>query len=96
MQKWLHDNEILMYLSHNKGKSVVSGRFLRTLKIRIYKKRQLIIKNIIFSYLNELLDKYNHTYHNSFVKRPVDGDYSILTRVINLKLNLNLKLKLVI
>ena len=32
MQKWLDDNEILMYLTHNEGKSVVAGRFIRGVK----------------------------------------------------------------
>ena len=38
MQKWLGDNDILMYLTHNEGKSVVVERFIRTLKDKIYKK----------------------------------------------------------
>ena len=37
MQKWLDDN-ILMYLTHNEGKSVVAERFIRTLKVKFYKK----------------------------------------------------------
>ena len=36
MQKWLDDNDILMYSTHNEGKSVVAERFIRTLKARIY------------------------------------------------------------
>ena len=31
MQKWLDDNDILMYSTHNEGKSVVAERFTRTL-----------------------------------------------------------------
>ena len=31
MQKWLDDNDILMYSTHNEGKSVVAERFVRTL-----------------------------------------------------------------
>ena len=30
-QKWLDDNDILMYSTHNEGKSVVAERFVRTL-----------------------------------------------------------------
>ena len=37
MQKWLDDNDILMYLTHNEAKSVVAERFMRTLKDKIYK-----------------------------------------------------------
>ena len=36
-KKWLKDNDIEMYSIHNKGKSVVAERFIRTLKTKIYK-----------------------------------------------------------
>ena len=36
-KKWLKDNDIEMYSIHNKGKSIVVKRFIRTLKIKIYK-----------------------------------------------------------
>ena len=34
----LDNNDILMYLTHNKGKLVIAERFLKTLKAKIYKK----------------------------------------------------------
>ena len=37
MKSWLQDNDIVMYSTHNKGKSVVSERFIRILKNKIYK-----------------------------------------------------------
>ena len=33
-KKWLKDNDIEMYSIHNKGKSVVAERFIRTLKTK--------------------------------------------------------------
>ena len=36
-KKWLRDNNIVMYSTHNEGKSVVAERFIRTLKSKIYK-----------------------------------------------------------
>ena len=36
-RKWLKDNDIVMYSTHNEGKSVVAERFVRTLKSKIYK-----------------------------------------------------------
>ena len=36
MQKWLLDNGILMYLTHNQGKSVVTARFIRVKFIKNY------------------------------------------------------------
>ena len=37
MQKWLDDNDILMYCTCNEGKSVVAEMFIRTLKSKIWK-----------------------------------------------------------
>ena len=38
MQKWLDNNDILMYSTHNGGKSVVAEKCIRILKSKIYKK----------------------------------------------------------
>ena len=35
-KKWLKDNDIEMYSIHNKGKSVVAERFIRTLKTKYF------------------------------------------------------------
>ena len=37
VKSWLQDNDTEMYSAHNKGKSVVTERFIRTLKDKIYK-----------------------------------------------------------
>ena len=37
MQKWLDDNDFLMYSTHNEGKSVVAERFIKILRTKIYK-----------------------------------------------------------
>ena len=47
MQKWLDDNAILMYSTHDKGKLVVAESFIKTLKSKIYKNWQLMIVNLI-------------------------------------------------
>ena len=44
MQKWLDNNDMLMYSIH---KSVVAGKFKRTLKSKIHKKCQLMIASLI-------------------------------------------------
>ena len=38
MQEWLGNNDILMYSTHNEGKSVIAERFIKTLKSKIYKR----------------------------------------------------------
>ena len=35
VDKWLRDNDIEMYSTHNEGKSVVAERIIRTLKNKI-------------------------------------------------------------
>ena len=45
-KKWLQDNDIVMYSTHNEGKSVVAERFIRTLKSKIYKHMTSITKNV--------------------------------------------------
>ena len=37
VQKWLDNNDILMYATRNEGKSVIVKRFIKTLKAKIYK-----------------------------------------------------------
>lgn len=37
--KWLDYDDVSMYLKHNEGKSVVPERFIRTMKVKIFKKK---------------------------------------------------------
>ena len=48
IQEWLDINDVLMYSTHNEGKSVIAERFIKTLKAKIYKRWQLILVNLIF------------------------------------------------
>ena len=48
-----------MYLTYNEGKSVVAERFT------IYKHMTAMSKNIYFNVLDNVVDKYNNTYHNN-------------------------------
>ena len=45
-KKWLQDNDIAMYSTHNEGKSVAAERFIRMLKNKIYKYMTSISKNL--------------------------------------------------
>ena len=38
LQEWLDNTDILMYLTHNKGKSVIAEKFIKILKSTTYKK----------------------------------------------------------
>ena len=52
MKSRLQDNNIEMYSIHNKGKSVVAKRFIRTLKNKIYKYMTYISKNVYIDKLD--------------------------------------------
>ena len=64
-KKWLRDNDFVMYSTHNEGKSVVAERFIRTLKGEIYKYMTSISKNVHVDKLDDIVDKYNKTYHTT-------------------------------
>ena len=46
-----------MYSTYNEGKSVVSERFIRTLKNKIFKHMTAISKNVYFDVLHDILNK---------------------------------------
>ena len=47
-KKWLKDNDIKMYSTHNEVKPVVAERFIRTLKSKIYKHMTALLKKCIY------------------------------------------------
>ena len=61
-----------MYSTHNEGKSVIAERFIRTLKNKIYKYMISISKNVYIDKLDDIVKKYNNTYHTSIKMKPVD------------------------
>ena len=61
-----------MYLTNNEGKSVIAERFIRTLKNKIYKYMTSISKNVYIDKLDDIVKKYNNTYHTSIKMKPVD------------------------
>ena len=72
-KKWLRDNNIVMYSTHNEGKSVVTERFIRTLKGKIYKYMTSISKNVYIDKLDGIVDQYNNTYHTTIKMKPIDA-----------------------
>ena len=61
-----------MYSTNNEGKSVVAERFIRKLKSKIYKQMTSISKNVYIDKLNDIVNEYNNTYHNTFKMKPID------------------------
>ena len=62
MQEWLDNNDILIYSTHNEGKSVIAKRFIKTLKYKIYKRMTVNDSKSFFPYFNKLVDQYNNTH----------------------------------
>ena len=54
---FLKINNIEMYSTYNKGKSVVDERFIRTLKNKIFKHMTAISKNVYFDVLDDIVNK---------------------------------------
>ena len=72
IKSWLEKNDIEMYSTHNEGKSVIAERFIRTLKNKIYKYMTSISKNVYIDKLDDIVNKYNNTYHSTIKMKPVD------------------------
>ena len=47
-------------------------RFIKTLKNNIYKHMTAVSKNIYFDVLNDIVDKYNNTFHRTIGMKPTD------------------------
>ena len=72
LKNWLRDNDIVMYSTHNQGKSGVAERFIRTLKSKIYKYITSISKNVYIDKLDDIVNEYNNTYHTTIKMEPID------------------------
>ena len=71
-KKWLSDNDIIMYSTYNEGKSVVTERFIRTLKNKLYKHMTSTGKNVDYDVLDDVVNKYNNTKHSTIKMKPID------------------------
>ena len=72
-KKCLSSNNIIMYSTYNEGKSVVAERFIRTLKNKLYKHMTATSKNVYHDVLDDVVNKYNNTWHNSIKINPKDA-----------------------
>ena len=70
MKSWLEKNAAEMYSTYNEWKSVVTERFIRTLKKKIYKHMTSISKNV--NKIDDKANKYNNTYHSTIKMKPGD------------------------
>ena len=96
MKSWLEKNKIEMHSMHNEEKSVVTERFIRTLKNKIYKYTTSISKNVYIDKLDDLVNKYNNTYHSTIKMKPVDVKSNTYITLVKKLMKKILNLKLVI
>ena len=74
-EKWLSDNNIIVYSTYNEGKSVVVERFIKTLKNKLYKHMTATGKNVYYDVLDDVVNEYNNTKHSTIEMKPIDvGD----------------------
>ena len=64
---------ILLCIQHiMKENLLFAERFIRTLKSKIYKYMTSISKNVYIDKLDDIVDEYNNTYHNTIEMKPID------------------------
>jgi hypothetical protein len=66
-------NEIEMYSTENEEKSCVVERWNRTMKERMFKYFTANDTTKYYNILDEMVDKYNNTYHSSIKMTPVEA-----------------------
>ena len=96
MKPWLGKNDKEMYWQYNAGKSTTAGSFIRILKNKNYKYMTSVSKNVYIDKLDDIVDKYNDTYHITIKIKPVEvksntyNDCSKVVKKLMIKI-LNLK-----
>ena len=83
MQKWLEDNDILMYSIHDEGNSVVGKSLIRSLNGKAYKKKMTDDNSKSYIGCLKLVYEYNNTNHHSIGKIIVLLLLKKLNRAIN-------------
>ena len=71
MKSWIEKNDIKMYSTHNEEKVVVAEKFIRTLKLKIYKYMTSILKNVYIDKLDDIVNKYKNTYHSTIKMKSI-------------------------
>ena len=61
-----------MYSTFNEGKSVVVERFIRILKNKLYKDLTATGINVYYDVLDDIVNEYNNTKHNTIKMKPKD------------------------
>ena len=72
VKSWLQDNDIEMYSTGNDENFLTAGRFIRTVKNKIYKYVTSVSKNVYIDELADIVNEYNSAYHSIIKMNPLD------------------------
>ena len=67
LRGFLKINNIEIYSTYNEEKSVVTERFITTLKKKTFKHMKAVSKNVYFDVLDKIVNKYNNTVHRIII-----------------------------
>ena len=73
MTAWLKKEKITRYSTHGEHKSAIAERFNRTLKERMWHRFTAENTRNWIDMLDDLVSKYNNSYHEAIRMRPVDA-----------------------
>ena len=76
LRSWPWKNAIEMHSTHNKGKSVVAKKIIRTLKNKIHKYMTSISRNVYINKLDYIVNKSNNAYHITIKMKPTNVELS--------------------
>ena len=93
MKSWLQKNDVDMFSTRNEGKFVVAERFIRTLKNEIYRYMPSVSKNMYIDKLDDIVNKYNNTYHGAMKKSSTCIDFDKKNNKADPKLKLVIMLE---
>ena len=78
MKSQIQNNNMEMYSTHNEGKFDVAERFIRILKIQIYKYMTSVSKHVYIDKLDDIVNEYNNTQHKTTdVKKITYIDFGV-------------------
>ena len=75
--RFIINNDTETYSTVNQGESVGAERFIRTLKNKIYKYMTSVSKTVYIEKFNDIVSKYNNTYHRTIKVKLLDVKPSI-------------------
>ena len=68
----MRNNDIEIYSTNNEEKSAIAEKFIRTLRTKFYKYMTSMSKNVYNHKLDDIVNKYNNTYHTTNKMKRVD------------------------